>query len=151
MPLGHLGLAMTKEIDTEAGFFHREAPRSANRPAGEPTCPTIPEDFPREHAQGAIGGYQPKLLLRRICDQLISGQTDDELFTRYDACEDLARQLATYARRKLAVNPLRPLGDTLSQVETEVTRRVSFGQWDISSAEIAWIMKLVRELLAEKR
>lgn len=113
--------------------------------------PKIPEDFPRESARGAIGGYRPKLLLRRAGGQLISRPTDEELFTRYDACEDLAKQLATYTRRKLAENPLQSLCNSLSKVETDVTRKVSLGQWDISSAEITWIMKRVRELLAEHR
>ncbi|RQR27303.1 hypothetical protein [Burkholderia sp. Bp9142] len=110
--------------------------------------PTIPEDFPRESPQGAIGGYRPKLLLRRAGGQLISRPTDEELFTRYDACEDLARQLATYTRRKLTKDPLQSLSDSLSHVETDMTKKVSSGQWDISSAEIAWIMKRVRDLLA---
>ncbi|KVV46728.1 hypothetical protein WK92_24550 [Burkholderia ubonensis] len=110
--------------------------------------PTIPKDFPRDSGQAAIGGYRPKLILRRASGQLISGPTDEELFARYDACEDLAGQLATYIRRKLGANPLQSL---LSKVETDVIRKVSLGQWDISSGEIAWIMKRVRELLAEHR
>lgn len=112
--------------------------------------PAIPEDFPREPAQGTVGGYQPKVLLRRAGEQLISGLTDEELSTRYDACEDLAGQLASYARRKLAGNPVQSLRDTLARIETDVTRNVSSGQWDISPAEITWIMKRVRELLAEE-
>jgi hypothetical protein len=112
--------------------------------------PAIPDDFPRKSAQGAIGGYQPKVLLRRAGDQLISGSTAEELSTRYDACEDLAGQLASYARRKLAGNPVQSPCDTLSKIETDVTRNVSSGQWDISPAEITWIMKRVRELLTEE-
>ncbi|WP_080291684.1 hypothetical protein [Burkholderia pseudomallei] len=112
--------------------------------------PTIPEDFPREPAQGTVGGYQPKVLLRRTGDQLVSGLTDEELSSRYDACEDLARQLASYVRRKRAENPLQSLRDALSKVESDVTGKVSSGQWDVSSAEIIWIMKRVRALLAEQ-
>ncbi|WP_321968074.1 hypothetical protein [Burkholderia cepacia] len=111
--------------------------------------PTIPEDFPRESPQGAIGGYRPKLLLRRAGGRLISGPTDEELFTRYDACEDLARQFATYTRRKFTEDPLQSQSDSLSRIETEITKKVSLGQWDISPAEIAWIMKRVRDLLAK--
>lgn len=112
--------------------------------------PAIPEDFPRELAQGSVGGYQPKVLLRRVGDRLMSGPTDEELLTRYDACEDLVQQLVSYARRKRAENQSQSLFDMLSTIETDVTRKVSSGQWDISSAEITWIMKRVRELLAEK-
>ncbi|WP_454805413.1 hypothetical protein [Paraburkholderia fungorum] len=114
-------------------------------------CPVIPEDFPREPARGAIGGYRPKVLLHRTGNQLISGPTDEGLFTRYDACEDLAGQLATYARRKLTKNPSQSLYDTLRKVEVELVKKVSRGEWDISSAEIAWIMKRIRELFAEQR
>lgn len=112
--------------------------------------PAIPEDFPRELAQGSIGGYQPKVLLRRVGDRLIPGPTDEELFTRYDACEDLVQQLVSYARRKRADNQSQSLLDILSKIETDVTRKVSSGQWDISSAEITWMMKRIRELLAEE-
>ncbi|OMW68766.1 hypothetical protein [Burkholderia pseudomallei] len=112
--------------------------------------PAIPDDFPREHAHGAVGGYQPKVLLHRAGERLISGPTDEELYTRYDACKDLVQQLVSYARRKCAENQSISLFDMLSRIETDVTRKVSTGQWDISSAEITWIMKRVRELLAEK-
>lgn len=111
--------------------------------------PAIPDDFPREPSRGTVGGYQQKVLLRRVEDRLISGPTDEELFMRYDACDDLVQQLVSYARRKRAENPSQSLFDMLSKVDTDVTRKVSSGQWDISSAEVAWIMKRVRELLAE--
>lgn len=112
--------------------------------------PAIPDDLPRELAHGAVGGYQPKVLLRRAGDRLISGPTDEELSARYDACEDLVQQLVSYARRKRAEYQSQSLFDMLSRIETGVTRKVSSGQWDISSAEITWIMKRVRELLAEE-
>ncbi|MFX1735748.1 hypothetical protein PXJ20_03890 [Paraburkholderia sp. A1RI_3L] len=112
--------------------------------------PAIPDDFPRAPAPGAVGGYQPKVLLRRVGDRLISGPTDEDLFTRYDACEDLVQQLVSYARRKRGENQSQSLFDILSRIETDVTRKVSSGQWDISSAEVAWVIKRVRELLAEE-
>lgn len=68
---------------------------------------------------------------------------------RYDACDDLVQQLVPYARRKRAENPSQSLFDMLFKIDTDVTRKVSSGQWDISSAEITRIMKRVRELLAE--
>ena len=109
----------------------------------------VPEDFPRELAPGTVGGYRPKVLLRRTGDRLVSGVTDEELSDRYEACEDLARQLVSYVRRKYAENPPQSLGDALSKVETDVTKKASSGQWDVSSAEVIWIMKRVRTLLAE--
>ncbi|SIT50343.1 conserved hypothetical protein [Paraburkholderia piptadeniae] len=112
--------------------------------------PAIPDDFPREPAKGAVGGYQPKVLLRRAGDRLISGLTDEELFKRYEACEDLVQQLASYVRRQRAESQSQSLFDTLSRIEIDATRKVTSGQWDISPAEITWTMKRVRELLAEK-
>lgn len=109
----------------------------------------IPEDFPRELGPGTVGGYRPKVLLRRMSDQLVSGLTDEERSRRYDACEDLVQQLASYVRRKRAENPSQSLRDALSKVESDVMRKVSSGQWDVSSAEVIWIMKHVRALLAE--
>lgn len=110
----------------------------------------VSEDFPRELPPGTVGGYRPKVLLRRTGDRLVAGLTDEELSNRYDACEDLAGQLASYVRRKCAENPLQSLRDVLSKVETDVTKKVSSGQWDVSSAETIWIMKRVGVLLAEQ-
>ncbi|WP_221062916.1 hypothetical protein [Burkholderia pseudomallei] len=112
--------------------------------------PSIPDNFPREPVHSAVGGYQSKVLLRRAGDRLIPGPTDEELFTRYDACEDLVQQLVSYARRERAENQSQSLFDVLSRIEANVTGKVSSGQWDISSAGITWIMKRIRELLAEE-
>ncbi|NTY38079.1 hypothetical protein [Burkholderia diffusa] len=111
---------------------------------------TVPDDFPRETVQGAIGGYRPKLLLRRIDGQIVAEPTDEERFTRYDACEDLAQQLVSYANRKLAACPTPSLRDVLARIEHNVAAKVSSGQWDISVAELGWMMVRVRALLAEK-
>lgn len=37
----------------------------------------------------------------------------------------------------------------LARIETDVAGKVSSGQWDISLAEVGWVMKRLRELLAE--
>ncbi|ONC30088.1 hypothetical protein AQ915_20660 [Burkholderia pseudomallei] len=109
--------------------------------------PAVPEDFPRPPV-GAVSGYQPKVLLREIDGGYVAGPTDDELFARYDACEDLAQQLVPYATRKQAENPSWSLDETLSKIEASVASKVSDGQWDVSPDEIAWIMKRVRQALA---
>jgi hypothetical protein len=88
--------------------------------------------------------------LHRVGGQLVAGPTEEDRFARYDACEDLAQQLASYARRKLAEDPSRTLRDLLAKIELDVAAKTSSGQWDISAAEITWMMPRVYTLLAEK-
>ncbi|CAG2159417.1 hypothetical protein [Cupriavidus numazuensis] len=109
----------------------------------------IPDDFPREPGHGVVSGAQPKLVLRRIDGRYYAGLTEDELWERYDACEDLAQQLAGYAARKMSEHVC-PLDDVLTRVEKSVANKVSTGRWDLSSAEIAWTMKRTRELLTNQ-
>lgn len=130
-------------------YAHHGTPNAVERIATV-SHPTVPDDFPRETVQGAIGGYRPKLLLHRVGGQLVAGPTEEDRFARYDACEDLAQQLASYARRKLAEDPSRTLRDLLAKIELDVAAKTSSGQWDISAAEITWMMPRVYTLLAEK-
>lgn len=107
----------------------------------------VPDDFPREPSPGLVPGAQPKLLVREMDERYHTGLTDEELWTRYDACEDLAGQLAGYASRKMPASGL-SLDDALRRVEKGLKVKVSSGQWDFSSAEIAWVMKHTRALLS---
>jgi hypothetical protein len=109
--------------------------------------PAVPDDFPRQPWPGALAGAQPKLLVRRIGDRLISGLTEQELFARYEMCEDLARQLAPYTQRKMAENPGWSLDETLSKVGAAAAHKVQRGQWDLSSDELTWLQKRIRQLL----
>lgn len=106
----------------------------------------VPEDFPREPSPGLVPGTQPKLLVRKSHGRYYIGLTDEELWTRYEACEDLAGQLAEYASRKI-----RQFGwsfaDTFAKIERSVNGKVSAGEWDFSPAEIAWVMKRTRALV----
>jgi hypothetical protein len=75
-----------------------------------------------------------------------NGLTDEELWTRYDACEDLAGQLSEYALRKMSASGL-SLDDALGRVEKGLKAKVSNGQWDFSRAEISWTLNRTRKLL----
>lgn len=107
----------------------------------------IPDDFPREPPPRLVPGAQPKLLVREVNGRYFDGLTEKELWTRYDVCEDIARQLSMYTSRKM-----RQLGwsfaDVLAKVERSVNGKVSAGEWDFSPAELAWVMKRTRELLS---
>lgn len=106
----------------------------------------VPDDFPKEPAPGALPGAQPKLLVREIDGRYHTGLTDEELWTRYDACEDLAGKLTEYAARKMSVSGL-SLDDALGRVEKGLKAKIDTGKWDFSCGEMAWLMKRTRELL----
>lgn len=106
----------------------------------------IPDDFPREPMPGVVAGAQPKLLVHEMDGQYYTGLKDEELWTRYDVCEDLASQLAGYASRKMSASGL-SLDDALGRVEKGLETKVGTSQWDFSRGEMAWLMKRTRELL----
>jgi len=106
----------------------------------------VPDDFPREPMPGLVSGAQPKLLVREVAGRYHSGLTDEELWTRYDACENLAGQLAEYASRKISASGL-SLDDAMGRVERGLKAKVGAGQWDFFRSEMAWMMKRTRELL----
>jgi hypothetical protein len=55
----------------------------------------VPADFPRPVHRGAVPGVQPKLLMTQYKGRFyVPGCTPPEIFERWDACEDLAKQLA---------------------------------------------------------
>ncbi|SKC83700.1 hypothetical protein SAMN05445504_3712 [Burkholderia sp. CF099] len=105
----------------------------------------VPDDFPREPAPGVVAGARPKLLVREMGGLYRTGLTGEELSARYDACEDLANQLAKYASRTRDASDL-SLDDALKRVEKGLKAKVGSGQWDFSPAEIAWVMKRTHEL-----
>ncbi|MFM0498410.1 hypothetical protein PQQ88_26300 [Paraburkholderia caledonica] len=105
----------------------------------------VPDDFPREPTPGVVSGAQPKLLVRKVDGRYQSALTDEELGTRYDACEDLARQLARYDSRMMRQFGW-PSDDVLKKVEKSLNCKVSTGQWDLSP-EIDWVMKRTRVLM----
>lgn len=112
------------------------------------TSPHVaPEDFPREPSPGLVPGTQPKLLVREIDGRYYTALTDEELWKRYDACEDLAGQLAEYASRKMSASGI-SLDDALERVEKGLKAKVGAGQWDFSRAEIAWTLNRTRMLLS---
>jgi hypothetical protein len=107
----------------------------------------VPEDFPRVQRPGFISGNQPKVLVREKAGQYVAGLTDDELWMRYEACEDLAHQLAAYTVKKIS-ELCWSLDDALGRVEKSVLRKVTGGSWDFSAAEVHWTMRRTREMLS---
>jgi len=112
----------------------------------EMTNRQVPDDFPREPDQGSVTGVQPKLLVREVDGRYQSGLTDEQLWERYDACEDLASQLSAYVSRKIATAGL-SRDVALTRAEKGVRLKVDAGEWDFSQGEVAWVMKRTRQLL----
>jgi len=108
----------------------------------------LPPDFPRTTAQGAISGAQPKLLLRKVGETYQAGPTDDEVYEKYIACDDLAEQLAAYASRKMTANAW-SMQTAISKVEAGVLKKVHSGIWDFSTAEVTWTIERTRQILTD--
>jgi len=108
---------------------------------------TVPPDFPREPLPGSVAGAQPKLLARMVDGKFITGLTAEELYERYDACDDLAQQLAAYCTRKEHENPDWSQEFVLNRTRAGVAKKCTSGEWDFSVAELDWIMTTVRALL----
>jgi len=107
----------------------------------------LPDDFPREPDPGSVTGVQPKLLVREVDGRYQSVLTDEQLWVRYDACEDLARQLCAYASRKITSSGLSPEVASV-RAEKGLRLKVDAGEWDFSQREVAWVMKRTRQLLS---
>ena len=102
-----------------------------------PESSVIPPDFPRVGRPGAVGGAHPKVLVRKVDGQLVTGPTEDETQARYALCVDLQAQLRPYCDRKQRENP------DLDRIALLQKIRAGVGQkgWDLSEAELDWIMK----------
>lgn len=107
----------------------------------------VPDDFPRESRPGSIPGAQPKLLVREKNGRYYTGPTDEEVWERYDACEDLARQLVAYALRKMSELGMSQ-DQALQRVDKGVKAKVSRCEWDLAPAAIVWVTKRAAELLS---
>lgn len=104
----------------------------------------VPPDFPRGDP-ASISGYQQKLTVRKVDGQFVEGWTDEELLARFEACTDLIEQLTTYSTRKLAELP----GTTPESLLPRVRRGVAQKGWDLTTAELDWIMAHVASRMSK--
>lgn len=109
----------------------------------------IPAEFPLEPKLGAVPGVQPKLLVCQVAGQYVAGRTADEYRERYLACEDLARQLYGYCKRKAQEHPEWSRGYNLERTAKGLAQKVAVGVWDVSADEQAWVMQRVAVLWSE--
>jgi hypothetical protein len=102
---------------------------------------SVPDDFPRQgYSATSISGVQPKLAVRLVNGTYIDGLTPEELAVRYEICNDLVQQLASYCARKIREKPDTNADDLLTKVHTAAAAK----GWDISRNELEWIMSKVK-------
>lgn len=107
---------------------------------------TVPEDFPRDSYRAAVPGAQPKFVARKINGKYVVGLTPEELYERWEACEDLARQLMEMTLRKKDSGLLNDLEAYYQGLE----RLVREQPWDLSSGEVIWLLKRTKIWVAQK-
>jgi len=111
-------------------------------------CQTsVPADFPRGEQPGAVPGAQLKYLARQVDGKFIVGPTDEEVRGRYEACEDFARQFASYACQYLGECSGLSLDEILGRVQASITNKVRSGKWVLSTSEIDWILNHVLKII----
>lgn len=104
----------------------------------------VPEDFPRSTPAATIPGAQLKFTARKIDGRFVVGLTEEELYERWEYCEDLAQQLAARTRRKKAAG----LISDLDVFYNETEQRVRGQGWDVTNDEVIWLMNRMRMLAA---
>ncbi|RQR85316.1 hypothetical protein DIE11_04650 [Burkholderia sp. Bp9012] len=87
-------------------------------------------------------------MLREIGVQYVTGPIDEELFRGTSPAQTSGNSTRSKPLAKQAEHPSWLLEETLCKVEAGVQCKVSSGQWDVSLAEIAWVIRRVRQLLA---
>ncbi|WP_061958298.1 hypothetical protein [Cupriavidus pauculus] len=103
----------------------------------------VPENFPRLPIPAVIPGAQPKIGVVLSNGTYYAGQTPEERYERWDICEDLAQQLALVAKKDSAQHPEHSPEQTLQRVRISVSKK----EW-VSEAEMDWLLKRIRTLLA---
>lgn len=99
----------------------------------------VPPNFPRpQYPLTVKSGHSSTALIGDKDMHCLPGYSSCELFTRWDACEDLALELAE--RAKSAKGPVA----SVKLLDQYMCNLVDFG-W-ISSAEIVWIVDRAVEL-----
>ncbi|MBB3222056.1 hypothetical protein [Pseudoduganella umbonata] len=104
----------------------------------------VPTDFPLPAYWGAIPGAQPKLIMTKYNGRFYSpGCTPPEIFKRWSACEEIAKQLAKKSieskiGKRAHMSELEILGQYLPRlIATKLT----------SEEEACWIIRRVAAIL----
>jgi hypothetical protein len=113
-------------------------------PPSEDDFAQVPPDFPRPTHYGTVGGAQPKLLMTQYDGRFYSpGCTPPEIWTRWDACEDLAKQISAKSVESKAGK--RSHMSELEILEQYLPRLIST-KWT-SEDEARWVIRRVAAIL----
>lgn len=104
-------------------------------------------EFPNEPILGAVGGAQPKLLLRRGEDGTyqIPRRSHEEIMHRFEVADELVGQLVAYFKRKKAEFPEWTDEKNLERIRLALIQKATQGKWPLTDAEQAWVMERLRE------
>lgn len=104
-------------------------------------------DFPVEPILGAVGGAQPKLLLKRSLNgsYRVPQRSREETMHRFMVADDIADQLVTYFKRKKSEHPEWADEKNYERIRLALINKASEGKWRFTEAEQAWIMCRLRE------
>lgn len=118
--------------------------KAASMATTEELYAQVPSDFPRPVHQGAVPGVQPKLLMTKYEGRFYTpGSTPPEIFTRWDVCEDLAKQLSAKSVESKAGK--RAHMSELDILEQYLPRLIAT-KWT-SEAEARWIIRRAAAML----
>lgn len=112
----------------------------------QPAIPrySVPADFPKRVASGAVAGAQPKVLLTRYEGRFYAaGCTPPEVHSQWEYCESVAQHLAKKSIECKAGK--RSHMDEAAIIEQYFERLVKTG-W-VSEAEAAWTMRRCAHVL----
>lgn len=104
-------------------------------------------DFPIEEILGAVGGAQPKLLLKRGENGTydIPKRSSEEIMHRFTVAHDIVNQLVTYFKRKKREYPDWTDEKNYERIRLALINKANVGKWRFTEAEQAWIMCRLRE------
>src|SRR5471030_211245 len=104
---------------------------------------TIPADFPRLSAAGAVAGFQPKVLLEKKGDEYHLHTSEETVARRFDLCSDLVDHLVAYCKRKSTEHPEWSREFNVARAERGLREKVRSRRWDFSEHELRWMIKRV--------
>lgn len=107
----------------------------------------LPPDFPAEPILAAVGGAQPKLALCRDENGAYVSpyRSSKEIMRRYQAADNLVRQLVIYFERKKIEFPAWSDEIHLERIRRGLARKVQQGGWFYTEAEQRWVISQLRE------
>jgi hypothetical protein len=105
----------------------------------------VPTDFPRPVHLGAVGGFQPKLLLTKAGDKFHSpGCAPEELHARWQVCEHLAQQFVVKARETKAGKRSHMAEQDILEQYLVRSMKMNWG----STQEMRWVFRRAATLLS---